>query len=279
MTPELEDPTLEPDSARGPPSVFLSSLRDRLRVIHQHLKEESDRVKTQRVDRRNSLANPTRHAGSGVTFKAGDFVWLIYSSAEKAAYIRKHGHGTPWKHRYRVVEVRLPNSVKLSKEDGGPPRIQEWQQLRRVSLSPPALHPEDLPTPTLSPEGVPYLSLQPHRATDPLSLTNDEAGPAADPDGAYEIEGIVRAEKVKNRWYLIVKWKGYSVTTRELSFYRGKHQQRTRCPCKSDRLGRRTRGSGGARSGWRNSTMTKRRQLRQHWLLRLPQPTLRGAAQ
>ena len=58
---------------------------------------------------------------------------------------------------------------------------------------------------------------------------------------------------------------------------RGKHQQRIRCRCKSDHRGRRTRGSGGARSGWRNSTMAKRRQLRQHWLLRLPQPTLKGA--
>ena len=62
-------------------------------------------------------------------------MWLLYGSKENAAYIRKHGHGAPWRHKYKVLEVK-PHGVRLEvPNDGSVPRVLEWQPMRRVAVA------------------------------------------------------------------------------------------------------------------------------------------------
>ena len=59
------------------------------------------------------------------------YVRMIRGSFEDARYIRKHGHGAPWKNKYQVLEVR-PHAVRLEiPKDGSVPIVNEWQLIRR----------------------------------------------------------------------------------------------------------------------------------------------------
>ena len=115
--------------------------------------------------------------------------------------MRKHGHGEPWKVRYRVLEVR-PHAVLLDiPKDGSVPRISEWQLIRRCEPAPDeeaAPHADD---PKVTEMGV------------PLPLNDDTAAEVEDDDTLYEVEKILRAEKIGNKYRLWVKWAGYEEPT------------------------------------------------------------------
>ena len=116
--------------------------------------------------------------------------------------MRKHGHGEPWKVRYKVLEVR-PHAVLLEiPKDGSVPRINEWQLIRRCEPSPDE---EALPhsnDPRITEAGVPL-------TLDGGTMPED----VADDDALYEVEKILRAEKIGNKYRLWIKWVGYDEPT------------------------------------------------------------------
>ena len=127
---------------------------------------------------------------------------ILRGSEEDARYLRKHGHGEVWKHRYKVLEVR-PHAVRLQiPDDGSVPRINPWQLIRRCEPSPTD---EVLPSendPVLTDQGI------------PLSGSSEQT-PTWDPTLIYEIERIIEAQKLGNRYRLLVKWEGWTDPTWE----------------------------------------------------------------
>jgi len=93
--PELENPSLS--SPREPGSVFLESLRERLKTIHAHLKAVSDEHK----EKIRATAEAGRYKAGEQAIAPGDIVWLQYRNREHARRLMKAG-GQPWKHPYRV---------------------------------------------------------------------------------------------------------------------------------------------------------------------------------
>ena len=74
---------------------------------------------------------------------------------EEAKYLRRHGHGTPWKYRYRVLEVR-PHAVRLSvPKDRSVPAIGEWQLIRRMEPASTETHRPHLNDPWMAELGIP----------------------------------------------------------------------------------------------------------------------------
>lgn len=154
----------------------------------------------------------------------GDKVWLIYSDSERARYIRKHGHGQPWKHAY-VVKAVKPHAVLLDiPTDGSVPDVLEWQSLRKCSKAPPAFHADAMPTPTVDLQGRTVLpeedGLPPSEAAPDDPSTPDGPGMTGDwsgwtPDRVYEIDRITSACPVGSGWRVMVKWKGYDEATPE----------------------------------------------------------------
>ena len=210
---ELESAALLDHAETG--SVFLRSLRARLQVLHAHIQAESDRVKNLAVDRQNH-----RHFGHKSSapvlgpIQVGDFVWSLHGSAEQATYIRKHGHGKPWRRKYEVLELKPPTSVRLRVPANG---IQEWQDLRRLTKAEPQLNP-DVDVPLLSPEGVAYA---PGCAPSEFYFDPGCAIVSNVPEEGYYVEAILRAEKLNQRWRLYIKWKDSpSVTTEWWSYLR-----------------------------------------------------------
>ena len=83
------------------------------------------------------------------------YVWMIHGSKEQAAYTRKHGHGAPWKHKYKVLEVK-PHAVRLEiPTDGSAPRVNEWQLIRKVHPAAEGEHAPDLDSTFLTETGIP----------------------------------------------------------------------------------------------------------------------------
>ena len=202
----LENPSLLPDA--GPGSEWLSSVRARMTRLHRLIQQISDDIKIVRADE----ANTRRHsefdsrAGRIVASTPGDpcFVRMIRGSAEDAKYLRKHGHGAPWKHRYKVLEVR-PHAVRLEvPKDGSVPIVNEWQLIRRCEPAPSheeSPHPDD---PVISPGGL----LLPSTGRSPVP-------PLPEDDTLYEIERILGAERVSGRYKLWVKWADHADATQE----------------------------------------------------------------
>jgi hypothetical protein len=127
----------------------------------------------------------------------------MYGSKENADYIRKHGHGAPWRYRYKVLEVR-PHAVRLEiPKDGSVPRVLEWQSMRRVSAAHDHVH---------APTGYePYMT--------EYGLTIDKPGDGGPTDDdlddvdTYEIEDIVRADRIGRDYKLWIKWKDHPQIT------------------------------------------------------------------
>ena len=120
---------------------------------------------------------------------------------------RKHGHGQPWKYRYKVLEVR-PHAVRLQvPKDGSVPEVAEWQLIRRCEPAPEERHDPRPDDPTLTEMGVPLTSAPPGAA-------NVEAD-THDPDELFEIDKILDATKRGGKYYITVKWKGYADPTEE----------------------------------------------------------------
>ena len=213
---ELENPELLPADGEG--EEFLVGVRARMLRIHHHLRILSDRIKEANVDAKNERIKGrlTQHSTGG-DISPGDFVWIQYGDKEKANYLRKYGHGEPWKHRYRVRGVTNHAILLEIPDDGSVPRINQWQLLRRCSLSAPELH--CAPHVSVAADGTPVEGSPP--------AGNDEEavipGPGDVGDAAsrvrprWEVDHIVRAEPSGSGYALWVKWKGdeYPDPTRE----------------------------------------------------------------
>ena len=143
----------------------------------------------------------------------GSWVRLLRGSAENAAYLRKHGHGEPWKYRYRIAPGGVrEHAVKLEvPRDGSVPRVSEWQLIRRVHAVPEGEHHPEGDQPVVDDLGV--------RLPTPMSDAYESGRGDGDADlqnddNTYEIEKIFRAERAENNRYRIyVKWKGFSEVT------------------------------------------------------------------
>ena len=158
----------------------------------------------------------------------GDRIWLKYSDAERSRYIRKHGHGKPWRHSYIVLEVK-PHAVKLEvPKDGSVPDVLRWQSLRKCSKAPLHFHDDDMPLPMVDERERMFVPPDREDVGDAAASPNDPVGgappPPADrdhdwttwtPSTRYEIEEVLEARRRGGGWTLTVKWKGYVQTTDE----------------------------------------------------------------
>ena len=222
----LENPSLLP--AHSPEEKSVQGLAEALSRMHRRLRHEIDAMKEAAV-----LSSPARPA-TGRRVRPGDKVWLVYSDSERARYLRKHGHGRPWRHAYVVEEVK-PHAVRLHLPgDGSVPEVLPWQSLRKCSFAAPHFHDIEMPKPALTASGQPVVESA-HDDGTPIgtSVERDETTaqetaqppPAgddngwsawtADPSQEYEIETIVSAKRVGSGWRLLVKWKGYPTPTEE----------------------------------------------------------------
>ena len=203
----LENPSLLPRLTTNG-SQWLEEIRLKLLRLHKDLQRASDFIKASRAAATNARQRMEIDGRTGI-IRASDattdrYVRIIRGSFHEARYARKHGHGEPWKHKYKVLAVR-PHAVQLEvPKDGSVPRINEWQLIRRCEPCPaeevkPA--PDD---PVLTESGVPL----PHHSDDVVEE-------AANDDALYPIESILSAEKVGNRFVLWVKWQDHADATKE----------------------------------------------------------------
>ena len=210
---QLENPELYPD---GDGQEMLRSIKARMLHLHRSLRQASDSIKNARTDEKNARENAhLRNARRGTVLASTPgndrYVWLLYGSPENAAYIRKHGHGAPWRHRYKVLEVK-PHAVRLEiPTDKSVPRVMEWQPMRRVCVAHPNEH---------GPTGM-----EPYLTDRGLAIGRQEGQPAPvngdvddQDDEVYEIDHVLRAERIGRYYRIWLKWKGYD----EVS-YRWRH--------------------------------------------------------
>ena len=211
---QLENPAMYPDDDAH---EYLAQHRGRMLYLHKRLRDASDQLKKAHTDaiKGRDYARLQKARRGTVLASTPDhdrYVWLLYGSKENAAYIRKHGHGAPWRHRYKVLEVR-PHAVRLEiPSDGTVPRVQEWQPMRRVCVAHPDEHGPDGTEPYMMESGFAV-----RKPPDP-----DRTEPDGDLDGddsIYDIERVVRAERVGNRYRIWLKWVGYDEIT-----YRWRHE-------------------------------------------------------
>ena len=182
---ELENPVSSP--AREPGSVFLESLRERIREISAQLQKTSDEKKM----KSKLQAEAHRYKKGEQTIQEGDMVWLVYRNREYARRLLKAG-GQPWKHPYKVIAVSH-YGVKLQPTVGAP-RVQEWQPIHRVTKSPPEFH-DETPIYDTTPEGFSRAPGQVQDALPQLPAANPlgavEVDGAPNEDGTYEVEEVV----------------------------------------------------------------------------------------
>ena len=182
---QLENPALLPKDGCG--SAWLTEVRARLSKIHDDIREASDAIKEARAAEANARQHAEKDHRAG-QIKAGGWVRIIRGSAQEAAYLRKHGHGEPWKHRYRVREVR-PHAVLLEvPKDGSVPVISEWQLIRRCEPAPSRTHGPSDGDPQLTEFGVPV----------PGATGDGVAGGAATGDTAVDEDEVFEIEKISS---------------------------------------------------------------------------------
>ena len=208
----LEQPSLLPTTT--PAETEIAELAARMKLLDERLRRESDNIKEAAV---HAHAAKHAHCPSQRAVVPGDRIWLTFSDSERARYLRKHGHGKPWKHSFKVLQVR-PHAVLLDlPKDGSVPDVIPWQSLRKCSYAPRHFHRDDLPRPQTDEHGRVVVD-----DADPVS--DDDDAPVDDgsngysswsPDALYEIERIVSAKRVGAGWRLMVKWKGYPEATPE----------------------------------------------------------------
>ena len=208
--PHLENPDLD---TQDPEPTFVSSLRSRLSELHKRLKQTADNISTTR--RLAAEAKQDRRRDLHVV--VGDHIWLLHGSHDSAKFQRRHGHGSPWRHMYEVLDVTMYGVKVKPLHDA--PRVSEWQPKHKVFLAPPRFNDDDFTYDIDAHTGLaiaPGTSQpEPKVQTDiPLAPLQTE-GPPADKDGEYEVESVLSAVKRSGRWYLTIKWVGYSETTEE----------------------------------------------------------------
>ena len=194
---QLENPALL--DATGSGSEWLSEVRSKLLALHEDLRRQSDQIKEERAAIANERQRSELDHRSG-KIVVGGWVRILRGSEQEAAYLRKHGHGVPWKYRYKVLDVR-PHAVLLEvPKDGSVPAISEWQLIRRCEPATVEVRQPGPLDPKFSEDGVCV-----------PGATAPAAAPAAEEygDEAYEIDKVLRAEKVGGRYMIWVKWRGY----------------------------------------------------------------------
>ena len=199
----LENPSLLPTNA--PEEKSVRELAFTMSRMHKRLQHEIDSIKD--ADVQNAASNQPRR-----TVEKGDKIWLTYSDSERARYLRKHGHGTPWRHPFEVADVK-PHAVKLIvPKDGSVPDVLPWQSLRKCALAASRFHDDDLPIPETDSSGTPLVPNEEPAVSSNTRL--DTQAPAAQPEWTtsdkFIVERIVRAERMPNGgWKVYVKWAGY----------------------------------------------------------------------
>jgi hypothetical protein len=183
-------------------------MRGRLIKLQEELRKHSDAIKQLRASedaaRRHSRLSTSKHGH----IKVGGWVWLIYGSAEQADYLRKRGHGSPWKHKYQVKAI-TNHAVELDvPTDGSVPRVLPWQSIRRVSPAP------DIDVP-LDTTYIPKITAEGLKMPDDETMAQP-AIVAADGDiltdnqeEIYEVENVAYAEIVGKRIKIWIKYVGY----------------------------------------------------------------------
>ena len=200
---QLENPALYPE---GNGHQFLDELKSKLQHLWRELQEHSDAIKRARIDEANarqysSLATTRHGVIRASTPDQPRFAWLIHGSREQAEYLRRHGHGVPWRHKYRVLEVK-PHAARLEiPTDGSVPRVTEWQLLRRLSPAHPDSHAPGADAPVITESGV---ALPQHVAEPVVDGDLTEAD-----DTVYDIERVSHAERVGNMYKIWIKWRNY----------------------------------------------------------------------
>ena len=208
--PELENPS--PFLPKQTGTEFVRGLRERLQKISKVLHDESEEIRAFRYAKMVAAAKVTP-----LEIKIGDIVWLHVGNYDAARRMRKSGKGEPWRYQYKVLAL-CDFSVKIEPV-GDAPRLQDWQPLHKVSLSPPEFHDNDYEIFTDN-WGLPFApGKRPQIPTsrnvdDPLGPPEKEGKPRND-DGYYEIDRIIGAYRRGRRWYIRVKWGGWQEPTDE----------------------------------------------------------------
>ena len=214
---QLENPALYPEPSDG--NAFMRLLKQRQILVHAALKEHSDAIKKARIEEDNkrlasNVAN-SRHGTIAASTPTEDrFVWVIHGSKDNATYLRKHGHGQAWQHKYKVLEVR-PHAVRVEvPRDRSVPIVQEWQLIRRVRPASPGDHAPDHTTqPIITGTGILAPSaVGTHIPGVTPSGVNDvgQAVSTDDQNLECEIDSVQHAERVQGKYRIYIKWKGYS---------------------------------------------------------------------
>ena len=208
---QLENPALLPPVGDG--HEFLQNLRGRMVEMHARLRKYSDALKKARAKEENDRHHSrVEHGKFGVirasTDQESHYVWLIHGSKEQAVYVRKHGHGMPWKHKYKVLEVK-PTAVRLEiPTDGSVPRVNEWQLIRRVTPASAGSHSPGADAPRVTESGTLVPGAVEDTSPAPASAGDGGLEDASD-DHLYDIERISHAVKVGRGYHVYVIWKGY----------------------------------------------------------------------
>jgi hypothetical protein len=214
---QLENPALYPKAEDG--DEFVRELRSSLLKLHADLRHHSDAIKAARAAEENKRLHSRTDTSRFGTVKAStadcdQFAWLVHGSKEQVDYTRKHGHGAPWKHKYKVLEV-TPHAVRLEvPKDGSVPEVNEWQLLRRVIPAHAAEHTPDKLSPKLSEYGIalPNVSIAPRTRSDrEMDIGNADGEQYGEEE--YTIEKILYAEKVGGAYKIWIKWEGYEEIT------------------------------------------------------------------
>ena len=208
---QLEDPSLYPADEDG--EGFVHELRGRLLHAHETLREHSDDLKrinaAEQNARLHARLNTSKHGVvEASTADEPKYAWLIHGSKAQAAYVAKHGHGLPWKHKYKVLEVR-PHAVRLEvPTDGSVPRVNEWQLRRRVARAPADSHAPDESAPIITEAGL----LRPGSDAS-VRIDDWDGDPYSGDERVYDIEKIAYAERVGRYYKIWIKWSGHDELT------------------------------------------------------------------
>jgi hypothetical protein len=197
----LENPALLPSDSPG--TEWLLEVKDKMTRIHKDLQHVSDTIKKGRATkanrRRGTSEAPTPVIKASTPFQ-DRYVRILRGSNDDAKYLRKHGHGQPWKYKYKVLQA-FPHAVQLEvPKDGSVPRINPWQLTRRCEPAPERLETPQQDDPLLTEHGIPL----------PDTTTN---GAEEELQNLREIDRIVSCDRVGSRYRLWIKWKDIAEVT------------------------------------------------------------------
>ena len=222
----LEDPALYPATTSAEGEELIETTRAALLAAHKTLQQQSDAIKQARITEENARKYARLNSSKFGVVEASTatepkYAWLIHGSLESAAYMRKHGHGLPWRHKYKVLETR-PHAVKLEiPKDGSVPIVNEWQLRRRVAPAHPGEHTPGKAAPIITESGILIPTADP--SFNPGLITSPPSKGSAAPTGeqdyttddeVYEIDKVHHAERVGNHFKIYLLWKTGEITWR-----------------------------------------------------------------